>query len=314
MGKRGLIAFGGNALIRSFEKGTMEEQWENAYKASKSILNLEERFSNFLLVHGNGPQVGQSLLRVEEAITKVPPITLDACVAETQGSMGYMISVCLSNGFMAKGKSRKVVTILTTVEVDPEDPAFKNPTKPIGPFYSSYRAKFLMEQEKWPMIEDAGRGYRKVVPSPRPLKIMEIDMIKKLYEGGDIVIAGGGGGIPIVKDISGVYTGIEAVIDKDYTALLLAKSLNVDQLVMLTSVDRLYLHYGTDRQIPLSRLTVSELEGYYRAREFPPGSMGPKVEAIIGFLKNTKSEVLLTSPETLEDGLAGKNGTFIVSE
>lgn len=309
--KRILIAFGGNALIKANEKGTIEEQLNNAQEAAEMLAPLFLKYSHVIIVHGNGPQVGQNLIRVEEGVTKVPPLPLDVCVAETQGSMGFIIEKAIRNELNKLNIKREVITVLTQIEVDPNDPAFKNPTKPIGPFYTPYRAKHLMEVEKWAMVEDSGRGFRKVVASPKPLKILEKDALKRIYDLGFIVIAGGGGGIPVIKELDGSYKGIEAVIDKDRTSVLIATELNVDELIFLTSVPNIYINFGKPDQKAIKEMSLEEAMKYYNEGQFPPGSMGPKIEAAANFLAKKGGEVLLTDAKNLKDALNGKAGTRI---
>jgi carbamate kinase len=309
--KRVLIAFGGNALIKATEKGTIEEQIANATEAAETLAPLFLEYSNVVIVHGNGPQVGQNLIRVEEGVTKVPPLPLDVCVAETQGSMGFIIEKAIRNELNKLGINREVVTLLSQVEVDPSDPAFRNPTKPIGPFYTAYRAKHLMEVEKWPMVEDSGRGYRKVVASPKPMKILGIDALREIYDSGFIIIAGGGGGIPVVKDLDGNYRGIEAVIDKDRTSVLMATELDVDELIFLTSVPNIYINFGKPDQKAIQEMSLEEAMKYHKEGQFPPGSMGPKIEAAAQFLAKKGGEVLLTDAVNLGEAAKGKAGTKI---
>lgn len=309
--KRVLIAFGGNALIKATEKGTIHEQISNATEAAEMLAPLFLEYSNILIVHGNGPQVGQNLIRVEEGVTKVPPLPLDVCVAETQGSMGFVIEKAIRNELRKLGIRREVVTLLSQVEVDASDPAFKNPTKPIGPFYTAYRAKHLMEVEKWSMVEDSGRGYRKVVPSPKPKRILGIDALREIYDRGFIVISGGGGGIPVVKDLNENYKGIEAVIDKDRTSVLMAIELDVDELIFLTSVPNIYINFGKPDQKVIEEMSLEEAMKYHKEGQFPPGSMGPKIEAAAQFLAKKGGEVLLTDAANLGKATMGKAGTRI---
>jgi carbamate kinase len=308
------VAFGGNALIKAREKGTIHEQIANAEEAAHALCDLVHAYSNLLMVHGNGPQVGQNLIRVEEGVTKVPPLPLDACVAETQGSMGYILEKAISNEFHRRKIDRDILTVLTQVEVDPGDPAFKNPTKPIGPFYTAYRAKHLMEVERWPMVEDSGRGFRKVVASPKPGRILSVGALKALYDTGAFIIAGGGGGIPVVRNLDGTHRGVEAVIDKDRTSVLLACDLDVDEILILTGVPCLYVHYGKPDQRALSTVSLEEVVGYQREGQFPPGSMGPKIEAAVQFLVRKGGSVLITDAEHLSEAALGRAGTRIVHE
>jgi carbamate kinase len=312
--KRALVAFGGNALIKANEKGTLREQIQNADEAARELVPLLEAYSCIMLVHGNGPQVGQNLIRVEEAVTKVPPLPLDVCVAETQGSMGYILEKALSNELHRRGISRDLMTVLTQIEVDAEDPAFKNPTKPIGPFYTAYRAKHLMEVERWAMVEDSGRGYRKVVASPKPKRVLSVGALKALYETGSIIVAGGGGGIPVVRDLDGTHRGVEAVIDKDRTSVLLACELDVDEMLIVTSVPCLFANFGKPDQRAISEAPLDEILQYQKEGQFPPGSMGPKIEAAVAFLAKKGGSVLITDAKHLKEAVQGKAGTRILHE
>lgn len=313
--KRALVAFGGNALIKASEKGTIHEQIANAREAAEMLAPMFLEFKNVVIVHGNGPQVGQNLIRVEEGVTKVPPLPLDACVAETQGSMGFIIEKAIRNELNKRGIEREVITLLSQVEVDPQDSAFRNPTKPIGPFYTAYRAKHLMEVEKWPMVEDSGRGYRKVVASPKPVKILGIDALREIYDSGFIVIAGGGGGIPVVRDATdNRYVGVEAVIDKDRTSVLMSIELDVDELIFLTSVPNIFINFGKPDQRSLREVSLEEILKYHKEGQFPPGSMGPKIEAASQFLAKRGGTVLLTDAPNLGEAAAGRAGTIIYHE
>lgn len=246
--KIALIAFGGNALLPENERGLQWEQMRNAQRAAKLMVHIVKKGYELIVVHGNGPQVGNLLIQMEEAITKVPPFTLEVCDAMTEGSMGYMLEKAIINELRKNSIDKEVATILTQVVVDRNDPAFDNPTKPVGPFYSKYRAQILMREKKWRMIEDAGRGYRKVVPSPKPIDIVPKRIINDLVRAGRIVIAAGGGGIPVIINGRGLFQGVEAVIDKDFASSLLAREVRVDLFIILTAVDRVYLNYGKPNQ------------------------------------------------------------------
>ncbi len=309
--KIAVVAFGGNALIKSKEKGTIKEQWQNAEEAAMVLMSIIKNGYELVVVHGNGPQVGASLIRQEAASASVPPQTLDACVAETQGSMGYLLQVSLRNRMVYENIEKPVCTVLTTVVVDSADPAFNNPTKPIGPFFAKERAEALMNENGYKMIEDSGRGYRRVVPSPKPLAILEIDIIRHLAETGNIVIAGGGGGIPVYKD--GLrYKGSEAVIDKDYIASLIARNVRADLFIILTEVSCVYRNFGKTDQKALDTLTLIEAIDLYREGQFPKGSMGPKIEASIDFLMNGGEEALITNAAALPEAVERKAGTRII--
>jgi len=310
--KIAVVAFGGNAMTRSGEDGHQEEQFLHAAEACELMINFIKRGYELIVVHGNGPQVGNLMIQMEEAALKVPPFTLDVCVSMTQGSMGYMLENSLVNSLERHGIEKDVVTISSQVLVDRNDPMMKRPTKPIGPFFTHYRAKQLMEEHDWRMEEDSGRGWRKVVFSPKPIKILAEKTIRRMVEGGTIVIAGGGGGIPVYEATNGQLVGVEAVIDKDYTASLLARSVNADLFVILTEVDIVYYNYGSPKPEPLPKLTVKQARQYLQEGQFPPGSMGPKVMAAIDFVEAGGSEVLITSAEVLNEALDGKTGTRIV--
>jgi carbamate kinase len=251
---------------------------------------------------------------MEEAVNKVPPFTLDVCVAMTQGSMGYMLENGITNGLRKLGVEKDVVTISSQVVVDHNDPHMKRPTKPIGPFYTYYRAKQLMDTAGWKMIEDSGRGWRKVVSSPKPIRILAEKSIKAMVDQGAIVIAGGGGGIPVYKSPNGTYVGVEAVIDKDYTASLLAQSVKADMFTILTEIDIVYYNFGTPNPEPLSILPISKAKQFLEEGQFPEGSMGPKIRAAIEFIESGGKEVLITSASVLEEALKGNAGTRIVPD
>lgn len=312
--KVAVIAFGGNALLRPQDHGTQEEQFTLAWKATRWLAEIIHRGYELAIVHGNGPQVGNIMIQVEEAITKIPPQTLDVCVAQTEGSIGYMLQNQLRNRLLEEQIDKPVVTVLTEVEVSREDPAFENPSKPVGPYFTAYRANQLMQEQGWVMVEDAGRGWRKVVPSPVPKRILDVDVVRRLIEGGAVVIACGGGGIPVYRDVGGYYRGVEAVIDKDYSAAILAKELGADLFIILTQVPQVAENYGRPNQRWLSQLTVSKAKEMLEAHQFPPGSMGPKIRAALQFVEATGKEVLITNAEHLKDALARKAGTFVVPD
>ncbi|MCP2604657.1 carbamate kinase [Candidatus Aminicenantes bacterium AH-873-B07] len=310
--KIALIAFGGNALLPENERGLQWEQMRNAQKAAKLMVHVVKKGYELIVVHGNGPQVGNLLIQMEEAVTKVPPFTLEICDAMTEGSMGYMLEKAIINELRKNSIDKEVATILTQVVVDRNDPAFENPTKPVGPFYSKYRAQILMREKKWKMIEDAGRGYRKVVPSPRPIDIVPKRIINDLVRAGRIVIAVGGGGIPVIINGRGFFQGVEAVIDKDFASSLLAKEVKVDLFIILTTVEKVYLNYGKPNQKEIKVMTVSQAKKYLAQGQFPPGSMGPKIKAAIEFIEGGGKEVLITSANKLKAALIKRTGTRII--
>jgi len=309
--KVALIAFGGNAILPETERGLQSEQEKNAQKAARLMIHVVKKGYDMIIVHGNGPQVGNLLIQMEEAVTKIPPFSLEVCDAMTEGSMGYMLERALINELRKNSLDKEVATLITQVVVDKDDPAFENPTKPIGPFYSKYRAQMLAREKKWKMIEDAGRGYRKVVPSPRPIDVVPKRVIHDLVHSGKIVITSGGGGVPIIINSLGLFQGVEAVIDKDFAASLIAREVKADLFIILTNVDQVYLNYGTPDEKPIPVMTVDQAEEYYAKGHFPPGSMGPKIKAAIEYIQNGGKEVLITSANQLKASLVNRSGTRI---
>lgn len=310
--KLAVVAFGGNALLRPEDRGTQEEQIARAKQAARWLAEIVRHDYKLIVVHGNGPQVGNILVQAEEASTKIPPQSLDVCVAQTEGSMGFLLQQAIRNRLDSIGISGDVATILTEVEVDPVDPAFKRPTKPIGPFFTRYRAEALERDLGWTMREDAGRGWRHVVPSPRPLRILNIETIVHMLESAAVVIAAGGGGIPVVRGRDSQWRGVEAVIDKDFSSSLLASELKAEMYVVLTGVAKVALDFDKPSQRTVDRLTVVEAQRYLSEGQFPAGSMGPKIEAAIQFVTRGGKQVLITDVEHLRDALAGREGTLIL--
>src|SRR5438093_2739745 len=311
--KLAVIAFGGNALLRPEDRGTHEEQIARAKQAARWLAELVVRGFHVIVVHGNGPQVGNILIQAEEASTKVPPQSLDVAVAQTEGSMGFLLQQAIRNRLESIGSPAQVATVLTEVEVDPNDPGFKRPTKPIGPFFTRYRAEALERDLGWTMREVAGRGWRHVVPSPRPLRILNVPTIVHILNGADVVIAAGGGGIPVVRGRDGQWRGVEAVIDKDFASALLAAELKADLYVILTGVAKVALDFDKPTQRFVDRLTFDEAQSHIANGQFPAGSMGPKIEAATQFVRATGGEVLITDVDHLRDALAGKDGTRVVA-
>ena len=312
--KKVVVALGGNAILQAGEKGSSEEQFNNIEKTCRQILEMVKRGFKVVITHGNGPQVGNILIQNKEARDIVPAMPLDVCGAESQGQIGYMIQQSLDNLFKEMNPPYSAATIVTQVIVDREDPAFVHPTKPIGPFYSEEEAKKIMEEKKWAMTEDAGRGWRRVVPSPIPIDIIEKDVIRFLVDNGFVVVAAGGGGIPVIRLKDGTLKGIEAVIDKDRASSLLARELDADMFIILTGVEKVYLNFNKPNQKPLDTLSVGEAEKYLKEGHFPPGSMGPKIESAIDFVRKTGRECLITDMRRLKQALEGKTGTRIVPE
>ena len=307
-----VIALGGNAVLKRGQKGTMEEQYNNVKETVSKVADLIQKDYKIVLTHGNGPQVGATLLRHEAAKSIVPPFPLDACGAETQGFIGYMIQQALRNELKTRGVDKFVVTVITRVIVDKHDSAFQNPTKPIGPFYSEDEASRLKEQRPDLTIrEDAGRGYRRVVPSPDPKIIAERTAIRALIDAGFVVVACGGGGIPIIED-EGQAVGVEAVIDKDLAAQRLATLIGAHTLIVLTDVEAAYLNYGTQKQEEIREITSGKLKNYLKEGQFKEGSMAPKVEAAIRFVESGGERAVIADLGSLVEALEGKAGTQVI--
>ncbi len=305
-----LLAVGGNALIRAGEKGTVAEEFINARRTAVEVVRLCRDGYRIVLTHGNGPQVGAALLRSERGASQVPGLSLDVCDAATQGEIGYVLQQSLECELRQANLNVPVVTVVTQSVVSGDDPAMTNPTKPIGPFYSRADAEERKRQFGWQIVEDASRGYRRVVPSPDPIEIVELDVIRDLVERGVLVIACGGGGIPVVRK-DGQLRGVEAVIDKDRASELLASKLGADLFVIATDTDYVYLDYKKPTQHRLEQVDAIELAQYVRAGQFPPGNMGPKVESALRFLANGGKEAIITNCENLQRAVAGIAGTHV---
>ncbi len=310
MAKVAIVAIGGNSLIKDKDHQTVPDQFAATRETCVHIADMIEQGWEVVITHGNGPQVGFILLRSELASHVLHTVPLDSCGADTQGAIGYMIQQSLGNEFQKRDIQKPIVTVVTQVVVDKGDPAFENPTKPIGPFYNETRAKKYSDEEGWHIMDDAGRGWRRVVPSPIPIRIVEQEAIKALIDQGFVVIGVGGGGIPVVEE-DGSLRGVEAVIDKDYASGLLATGINADLFLISTAVERVALNYGKPNQVDLDRMTLSEAKNYLQEGHFPPGSMGPKIKAVIKFLEEGGKEALITSPENLARALRGETGTRI---
>ena len=309
-----VIAIGGNAILREGQVGTVEEQLANVDSACGPIVDLYAKGFRIILVHGNGPQVGNILLQVEAAADTVAPQTIDLAGAQTQGQLGYMIQRSVHNHFTRRGVAGKITSVVTQVIVDKNDPAFRNPTKPIGPFYTEERAREIQaEHPDAVMKEDSGRGWRWVVASPKPLRIIERDSVRSLLDQSHIVVSGGGGGIPVAME-GDHYVGVEAVVDKDLVAAIIARDLDADKLVILTGVDQVFVDFGKPTQKPIFRMSVQEAEGYMAEGQFPEGSMKPKIEAALGYLAGGGREVIITSIDKLSEALEGKSGTAIYQD
>ncbi len=307
-----VIAVGGNSLTRPGEKGTFAEQQNNAELTCRSIAQVLEEGYRVVLTHGNGPQVGHALLRAELAQPQLPVLGLDECDAETEGEIGYLLQQTLHNVLATRPQSTGVVSLVTQVVVNSSDPAFRNPSKPIGPFYRVEEALERKNKLGWTMIEDSGRGWRRLVPSPRPLEIVEMDAIHACVQAGLVVIAAGGGGIPVVRE-EGRLRGVDAVIDKDRASCLLARSLRADLLVFSTGVEQVALHFRQPGEQWLDRISLADARRFLSAGEFAPGSMGPKIEAAIEFLQAGGRRALVCAPEKLAAAVRGEGGTEIVA-
>jgi len=310
--KVAVVAIGGNSLIKDREHQTVPDQFAATRETVVHIAGMIERGWEVVITHGNGPQVGFILLRSDLSAHVLHTVPLDSCGADTQGAIGYMIQQCLYNEFRKRKMPKQAVTVVTQVIVDRNDPAFENPTKPIGPFYDREKALQYRRERGWDVIEDAGRGWRRVVPSPLPQRIVERDAIKRLVDDGFVVIAVGGGGIPVVEDESGHLHGVDAVIDKDYASSLLATSIKTDLFLISTTVEKVALNFGKPNQRWLDEMTVAQAKRYLAEGHFAPGSMGPKIQAVIDFLEHGGKQALITSPENIERALEGKTGTRIV--
>lgn len=309
--KLAVVAFGGNALLRPEDRGTQEEQIARAKQAARWLAEIVRHGYKLIVVHGNGPQVGNILIQAEEASTKIPPQSLDVAVAQTEGSIGFMLQQAIRNRLESIGLKGDVATVLTEVEVDVNDVAFKRPTKPIGPFFTRYRAEALERDLGWTMREDSGRGWRHVVPSPRPLHILNVNTIARMIDTASVVMAAGGGGIPVVRGRDGQWRGIEAVIDKDFASALLAKELSADIFIILTGVAKVAIDFGKPTETQLDRMTIAEAEKHLAAGQFPVGSMGPKIEAAIQFVRAGGREVLITDVEHVREAISGNDGTVV---
>jgi carbamate kinase len=312
MSKTLVIAVGGNALIEDPHHVSVPAQYLAARHAAQSLGGLIAAGNNLAIVHGNGPQVGFILRRAELARGVMHEVPLDSCVADTQGALGYNLQMALGNEINARGLKRSAATVVTQVLVDKKDPAFSHPVKPIGGFMDEAEAMRRSKEEGWNVVEDAGRGWRRVVPSPQPISILELDVIRALVESGVVTIAAGGGGIPVAPGDDGEIEGVEAVIDKDKAASLLAGSLNADALVISTAVPRVCIDFGKPTQKELDVISVAEAESLAAEGQFAPGSMLPKIEAVCSFVRATGNEGLITDPPHLSAALDGRSGTRIV--
>jgi carbamate kinase len=313
-----VVALGGNAISRPDEEGNIEQQFRNMRQTAVHVADVVGDGGRVVVTHGNGPQVGNVMRRVELAANEVYRLPLDICGADTQGGMGYMIAQCLRNELQRRRITCNVTAIVTSVEVDPRDPDFERPTKPIGSFYQSKEeAEALQRKYGWKLVHIPNQGYRRVVPSPLPRAIVEIDLIRRLANSGELLVAAGGGGIPVARTESGALVGVEAVIDKDRTSGLLARAIDAAVLLIGTNVSRVAVNFQKPNERYLDRVTKSEIRRYYLEGQFPPGSMGPKVEAAIDFLEGSRrrdASVIICDLEHMADALAGRAGTWITKD
>ena len=307
-----MVAMGGHAFIGKGEKGTYEDHVRNSDKIASCLMHLVDRDYDLVVTHGNGPQVGTLMRQNEMSRDELPDDPLDVLVAMTEGSLGYYMQQSLLNALRSREIRRYVVTVITQVLVDHQDPAFDNPSKPIGPFLSKEEAELRRDTLGWKIREDSGRGWRRLVPSPQPLKVVQRQMIRDAAHAGHIVVACGGGGIPIKIDADDRYCGVEAVIDKDLTSSVLASNIDASLLIILTDVPQVLLDFGKPTQRPLGAVTLEELEAYYDEGHFPPGSMGPKIEAVIRFLRAGGRRAMITNAASLEHAIEGRAGTHFV--
>lgn len=312
-----VVALGGNAISRETEEGNVGQQFARSREAARPLADLILAGHQLILTHGNGPQIGNFMLRNEAAANTIYPLAMEVAAAHVQGGMGFMISQTLTNELRHRGDDRQVATVITTVLVDPADPAFKNPTKPVGREMSADDAQRLPQQDGWTIKEIKPGRFRRVVPSPMPRRIMEIDHIRRAVVADEILVACGGGGIPVVREPNGDVRGIRAVIDKDLASAVLAAELGADILMILTAVDRVRLDFGKPNERAIESMTVAEAEGWMQEGQFPPGSMGPKVQAAINFVRSSKNPhaaAYIGLLEQASDVLAGKTGTRVRSE
>ncbi len=308
-----LVAMGGHAFIQKGEAGTIEDHERNAESIAQSLMSLIEREYHLVVTHGNGPQVGNLLIQQEHAKESTPVMPLDVLVAMTEGSLGYVLQQSLLNQLNRREIHRYVVTVVTQVIVDENDPAFGNPTKPIGPFLSKEEAEHRRDELGW-QVAEGQRGWRRLVASPRPQKVLQRDMIRDAARAGHIVVAAGGGGVPIKLTAKGEYAGVEAVVDKDLTSAVLAAAVGAELLIILTAVPNVYVNFGKPDQAPLSAVTLEETKDLVASGQFPPGSMGPKIEAVMHFLEHGGRRALITDPVNLPDAMQGRAGSHFIGK
>lgn len=311
MAKLAVVAIGGNSLIKDRDHQSVPDQFATTQETARHIVDMIQQGWEVVITHGNGPQVGFILMRSELSRHVLHDVPLDSCGADTQGALGYMIQQSLLNEFIARGMDKRAVTVVTQTIVDRDDPAFSRPTKPVGPFYELEKAQQYQSELGWQMTEDAGRGWRRVVPSPTPKRIVEEAAIQSLVQQGFVVIAVGGGGIPVIQKENGQFQGVSAVIDKDHASALLANDIQADLFLISTAVPQVALNYRQPNQRWLDHLSLAEAQHYDDAGHFAVGSMKPKIEAVIHYLQRGGKRALITSPEHIGQALIGKSGTWI---
>lgn len=314
--RRFVIALGGNAILPVGLEGTFDQQMNITRETMDTVAMLAGQGHEIVMTHGNGPVVGNIVLRCDagQALHGIPAMPMFVCGADSQGGLGFMLQQALQNSLKAAGMKQPVASVVTQVRVDPEDPAFSNPTKPIGPFYDEDQAREVCAETGWTVVKDAGRGWRRVVPSPKPIEVMEYEAIKALADAGVLVIAVGGGGVPVIFNELGELEGVDAVIDKDRASDLLGRLIGADVLVIITQVDKVFVRFGQPDQEALDVLTVDQASQMLANGEFPVGSMGPKIESAISFLAGGGREVIITSPKEFLNSIEGNAGTRIVQE
>jgi carbamate kinase len=313
-GRRFVIALGGNAIIPAGQEGTYEQQSAITMATMKQVARMASDGHQVVMTHGNGPVVGNIVLRNDAgmALHGIPTMPMFVCGADSQGGLGFMLQQSLQNALKEIGLEIPVASVVTQVLVDPDDPAFENPTKPIGPFYDEEQAGLLRDENGWTVVKDAGRGWRRVVPSPSPREVIEWEAIRILVKGGVLTIATGGGGVPVIRDANGFLSGVDAVIDKDRASALLGELIGADVLVIVTQVEKVCVHFGQPNEEALDLMTSAQAEKMLADGEFPAGSMGPKIESAVSFLAQGGKAVVITSPECILEAVAGTRGTTII--
>lgn len=307
-----VVVLGGNTIIRDGQEGNISQQLENTRNTLQGVMELIKQNYRLVITHGNGPQVGNLFLMVESTRDFIPELPLGVCVADTQSQIGYMIQQSLQNHLIQEGYARNVITLITQVVVDKNDPSLRTPKKPIGPFYSEEKARQIEQEYSWKVFGDSERGYRLVVPSPAPVRVVETPVITSLLERDVIVIAVGGGGIPVIIEDDNTYEGVDVVVEKDLSSSVIARDIGAELLIILTKVEKVAINFNTPQEETFTKLHIEEAMSYLEQGHFPPGSMGPKIQAAIDFLQSGGKEVLITSLEKVAETLEGRHGTRII--